>query len=667
MIAANDLSETDWQRLETLADEVVPSDAFYSASETGFREFMTRNWLDVLRGHDDGLRALLAGDDLRNHDWFVQRAAESYYSDAGNGGNYGNASFRMIGFSYDPAVEIPHELPHYQRPDIDQLRGHYPVIVIGAGAGGGVMARKLAEAGIEVLCIERGRYLNRADVPMDHLRNHRFSRYGHNVGPELDGNPRTLIAASGHTVERQPHQPGYGNNAMGVGGGTRVWGAQAWRFAPADFRLASDHGVPAGSSLADWPFDYAALAPHYDWAEYALGVAGEDGHRHAGARARPYPMPPHDDDLAATTLRAAAQQLGWTARAPPLAINSRDYDGRPPCSRNNLCVGFACPANARGGSQNTMLPKAMATGRFTLATELRVTRILANGTARVRGVHAQAADGRQREITADVVVVSAGAIESARLLLLSGFGNHSGHLGRHLQAHVYVGACGEFDAPLANGPGPGPNVATCQFNHGNPGIIGGGMLTNEYPMLPVQFWHARRHRAPAPWGLANKHWMTRAYRRTLTVMGPTQEIPNPEARVTLDPSVVDACGMPVARLSGSVHPETLRSARYLRERAREWLAAAGAREVEVFGAETGAYVSAGQHQAGTCRMGVDPVDAVTDPYGRVHHTDNLFVADAALHVSNGGFNPGLTVMALASRVADGLIDRLGARPPARQR
>ncbi len=151
----------------------------------------------------------------------------------------------MIDFVYRPQVDIPHELPPYDKPDISALAPHYEVIVIGSGAGGGVMARKLTEAGVKVLCLERGRYLNRADVPMDHLRNHRYSRYGHNVGPDLNGHPRVIVTASGRVLERKPHQGGYSNGAMGVGGGTRVWGAQAWRFAPLDFRLASYYGVPA--------------------------------------------------------------------------------------------------------------------------------------------------------------------------------------------------------------------------------------------------------------------------------------------------------------------------------------------------------------------------------------------------------------------------------------
>jgi choline dehydrogenase-like flavoprotein len=263
--------------------------------------------------------------------------------------------------------------------------------------------------------------------------------------------------------------------------------------------------------------------------------------------------------------------------------------------------------------------------------------------------------GFRKEIGGSRVVVSAGAIESARLLFVSEMGNHSDQLGRHLQAHLYTGAHAEFDQPLANVAGPGVTISTCQFNHGNQGIVGGGMIANDFPVLPIQFWATHQHRAPAPWGLANKQWMRDAYQHLQTVMGPTQEIPNPESRIQLDSGIKDRHGMPVAQLSGDMHPESIRTGLFMRERAGEWLAASGGVNIEIFGAETGAYVSAGQHQAGTCRMGDDPATSVTDSRGRVYEYENLYVADASLHVTNGGFNPGLTVMALASLVADGIL------------
>jgi choline dehydrogenase-like flavoprotein len=146
------------------------------------------------------------------------------------------------------------------------------------------------------------------------------------------------------------------------------------------------------------------------------------------------------------------------------------------------------------------------------------------------------------------------------------------------------------------------------------------------------------------------------YRRVVQVKGPVHEIPNPEARVTLDPGVVDRYGLRVARLSGVAHAETVNTARYMLGKARDWLAASGA--VSVWGDEPVSRLSAGQHQAGTARMGTDSHGSVTDPFGRVWGHDNLFVSDTALHPTNGGFNPVLTVMALAFRNAEHMLGAL---------
>src|SRR6185503_1026178 len=169
----------------------------------------------------------------------------------------------------------------------------YDVIIVGAGAGGGVAAGVLAEAGNRVLLLERGEQLSFEHDPHDHLRHQRYSRYGHNAGPDIHGNPRVRVDAQGQTRIIQPHEDGYQNNAATVGGGTRVYGAQAWRFLPQDFRMASIYGSPAGSSLADWPIRYKDLETYYERAEWEIGVAGDDA---ASARHWPrrkgYPMPP---------------------------------------------------------------------------------------------------------------------------------------------------------------------------------------------------------------------------------------------------------------------------------------------------------------------------------------------------------------------------------------
>jgi choline dehydrogenase-like flavoprotein len=266
-------------------------------------------------------------------------------------------------------------------------------------------------------------------------------------------------------------------------------------------------------------------------------------------------------------------------------------------------------------------------------------------------------DGKRHSPRAVVVICAAGAIETARLLLNSagphdplGLGNRHDQVGRHLQGHYYPSGFGLLPEPVYDGIGPGVTTATVRFNHGNPGVIGGGMLADEFIVLPIIFW-ARNLPPDLPrWGLANKHWMRDNYARVIRVTGPVQEIPSPDARVTLDPSVRDRWGISVARLSGTSHPETVRTAEYMYERAHEWLRAAGA--TQVWGKPPRLRISGGQHQAGTCRMGDDPRTSVVDRNCRVHGYENLYIADGSVHVTNGGFNPVLTILALAFRTAE---------------
>jgi choline dehydrogenase-like flavoprotein len=285
-----------------------------------------------------------------------------------------------------------------------------------------------------------------------------------------------------------------------------------------------------------------------------------------------------------------------------------------------------------------------------------VTTIDVDSGGRVCGVSYVGPTGEIEHARAEVVICAAGAIETARLLLNSrtahhrhGLGNDHDQVGRHLQGHYYPSAAGLMPEPIWDGLGPGPSTATCRFNHGNADVIGGGMLADEFVLLPIIF-AKRMIPADVPrWGQANKDFMREAYRRLLHVTGPVHEIASPDARVSLDPDVRDRWGMPVARLSGTTHPETVRTAAFMAQRAKEWLIASGAQQIWSRKPVLG--LSAGQHQAGTCRMGDDPETSVVDRWGRVHGHDNLYVADASMHVTNGGFNPVLTILALAFRTA----------------
>jgi len=517
-------------------------------------------------------------------------------------------------------------------------------IIIGAGAGGGIAACVLAEAGKTVLVLERGRSLSFADVPRDHLRNHRLSQYGHGTGPDLVGNPRVF-----NGKVRNPIQGGYNNNASCVGGGTLVYGMQAWRFHPLDFKMASTYGVPEGSSLADWPISYEDLEPYYERAEWEIGVSGSPPAPEMPAR-RDYPMPQVPYTTKAKRLLEGTRKLGWAVQATPMLINSVPRDGRDACIECQHCVGFACPSNSKNGTWNTVIPRALATGRCTLEPQSFVTKLRKSAGGRVTGVEYRDSDGNLKTADADVVVLAGGAIETARLLLNSKIGGDA--VGRNLQGHYYAVAGGYMPDKIWDGQGPGVSISVLKFNHGNDGVIGGAMMSDDFIMLPIHFAKAFRPPEVPLWGQAHKDWM-KCYPRFLQVGGPVHEIPSAECRVQVSRSVRDKWGVPVASLSGTTHPATVDTTRYMIGRAKEWLVASGAGSI--YANEPGLGLSAGQHQAGTCRMGVDPRDSAVDLRCRVHGHDNLFVADSSVHVTNGGFNPVLTIMAMSYRTSDGIV------------
>lgn len=669
----------DEVRLAAVVDRIMPADRDPGAIGFGALDYLRRHFADVPAEREliaDGLASLPTDtpDDaalatVEGAAWFrrlVELVAEGAYADPGNGGNPGAASWRMVGYDHG----LPEGPTGPEPRDGQPARGYsgtldYDVIVVGAGAGGGVAAGVLAEAGKHVLVLERGLMRSYADSGhRDHLRNHRLSLYGHNTGPALEGNPRVFVDRNGVEHVVAPHDGRYHNNAAAVGSGTLVYAAQAWRFHRDDFRMASLYGVPEGSSLVDWPISYDELAPWYERAEWEIGVSGQgSAHSHEGPRARDYPMPPLPDSLAVPVLRRGAEALGISTTRPPLAINSVPRDGREACIACGSCYGFPCPSDAKSGTQNTMVRRALATGRCTLVTGAMVRRIETNQAGRVTGVRFTDVDGAEHLVRAKAVVLAGGAIETARLLLNSpsarepeGLGNGRDLVGRNLQGHVYSVAFGLFDEHVHGGRGPGARIATTAWNHGNPGVIGGGMLTDDFVHPPVIFWKSALPPEQKRWGADAKDFMRERYTHVMRISGPVHEIPTSVSRVSVAGGVRDRWGLPVARLSGAVHAETTRTAHYMHARAHDWLRASGAQRT--WGAAPNPGLSAGQHQAGTCRMGTDPADSVTDMGARVWGHDNLYIADGSVHPTNGGFNPVLTIMAMAFRTADGVARAL---------
>ncbi len=534
---------------------------------------------------------------------------------------------------------------------------HVNVVVVGAGAGGGVVAKELSVAGLSVVLLERGGWPVFEGHDHDELSAQFYGVLRNAYGPDDERHRRVIKDSSGAWRTVTPTSGSFGVIGANVGSGTATYGAMAWRFLPQDFRMRSIYGTPEGSTLDDWPIAYEDLEPCYEKAEWEIGVSGNDiGNPFAPQRRKPLPMPPHPWNRVASRLEPAARRLGWHPIPIPMLRNTVPYGGRPACIHCRYCSGYACEVNAKNGTHNTVIPAALATGNCRLETHAVASEVIIDDRGRAGGVRYFDAKNRARTQTADVVVVSCAAIETARLLLNSrsrlfpnGAGNRHDWVGRNLQDHAYTGANGLFEEEVYDDVGPGAQVAICNFNHDNKGLRGGGYLCNQFICLPYAFTRRRPPGEPG-WGKAHKDFQRRYFKRFIGIHGPVQEMPVFDARVEVDPEVQDFWGIPVARISGQRHPDDIELCRFMSSKAEAWLKEAGA--TRIWRSIPGRTVVASAHQAGTCRMGNDPKTSVATRYGQVHDIDNLFLADGSLHVTNGGFNPVLTIMALGYWVSD---------------
>ncbi|MGC9342394.1 MAG: GMC family oxidoreductase [Bacteroidales bacterium] len=538
---------------------------------------------------------------------------------------------------------------------------HINAIVIGAGASGGVVAKELATAGLSVVLFERGDWPVYDKHITDELISQRTQVLGSAFGPDAKKNPRVYVRPDGSRKITTPIDGPYHHVAACVGSGTVSYGAMAWRYMPEDFKMKSTYGTIEGSTLDDWPISYDDLEPYYEKAEWEIGVAGDDSENPFGPmRNRDYPMPPFEQNKDGVILTAASKRLGLHPFPIPMLRNSVPYNNRPACIRNRTCVGYQCPVDAKNGTHNTVIPTAIKTGNCEVRINCKVAEILSHPGGNVKGVRYFDENDREQIQSADIVVVAASATESARLLLNSktnlfpnGLGNNNDWVGRNFQGHSYTGAYGIFDQEIKTYTGPGATFGICDFNHHNEGIIGGGLLANEFNRMPYLFSQTRPP-GSARWGKEHKAYQVNNIKKTAELHGPIQEMPKYDIRVFIDPTVKDFWGIPVLAMSGTRHPLDHEHCKFLSSKAEEILIEAGAAYTwQAVGGKGGP--SGGQHQCGTIRMGNDPETSIVNKYGQVHDIDNLFVADASVFVTGGGFNPVLTIMAMGYYVSDFIV------------
>ena len=514
------------------------------------------------------------------------------------------------------------------------------VLVIGAGAAGSVASRYLAEAGFSVVCLEQGGWVNPSDFPGDKREYELLTRFHWHPNPNVRGRPGDYPC----DVTESDLE---GRMFSGVGGTTLIYAAQWVRQLPSDFRVRSLDGV-----AVDWPFTYEDLESYYVRVERDCAVSGLGGNP-AYPPGEPPPLPPLPINEAGRRAAHGMNKLGWHWWPGCHAIASRPEGNLSQCARLGTCM-HGCPEGAKASFDLTHWPAALASGAR-LVTGARVTRITTGSGARATGAVYVDEDGQEHHERADVVILAANGVGTARLLLLSassdfpeGLANSSGLVGKNLMMHPYASVLGIYDEDLRSWMGPnGQLIQSMEFYETDEarGFVRGGK------------WSARPTGGPldalTPYG--GVIWGPNLHDRVSARVGRSiewgfiaEDLPEESNRVELDPSLTDRFGTPAPRLVYRTSKNTLAMIDFHVGRMSEAHEAAGAVDTIT---PTVPYRASG-HLLGTARMGDDPATSVVDGFGRAHDIPNLFVCDGSVFPTSSGVNPTATIAAIALRCAE---------------
>jgi choline dehydrogenase-like flavoprotein len=496
------------------------------------------------------------------------------------------------------------------------------VVVIGSGAGGGVLANELAQRGIDVVCLEAGRRLAPGDIVNDEA--------------EMFGKLTWLDPRIG-TGQAIPPFPVW--TCKTVGGTTMHWTASCPRMQPHEFRARSTYGDIPDTNLVDWPVSAGDMDHWYSRAEARMGVTGTHG----------IPRLPGNNNY--KVLAAGARKLGYSdVDTNNVAINPVARDGRGACLQTGFCTS-GCVVQAKWSTLYTEIPRAEQTGHFELRPESMAVAIGHDGHGRASEVRYLDAAGKLRRQKARAVCVAGNAVETTRLLLNScserfpnGLANSSDQVGRNYMRHFIAGVVGEMPGAvnLHRGAHQAGIVKDERGNDPKRGFVG-GILMLTVPFAPEIF---AKFLYPGGWGEEVARTLEN-YDHLAAMLLHGEDLPQQSNRITLHPEQKDAYGLPVPVVHYEEHPNTTRMKAYALEKGRAVYEALGAEKVH-----TMVNVLPATHNMGTARMGNDPATSVCNPWGQSHDVPNLFVSDGSLMPTVGCENPTLTIVALVLRQAE---------------
>lgn len=548
----------------------------------------------------------------------------------------------------------------------------FDVVVVGSGASGGWVAKQLTESGLRVAVLEAGRKLDPSVDFTEHKQPYDMPLRGRRFGPASTQQEQLIqkqcyqcdeythhlfIKDTEHPYTTPRDRPFLWIRGRHVGGKSVTWARQSYRLSDYDFKAAGKDGFDQ-----DWPISYQEIAPYYDRVEKFVGVSGQaenlpqlpDGQF----------LPPMQLSCGEQLLRnAVKQKFGRTVTIGRVAILTADLNGRPKCHYCGPC-SRGCTTGSYYSSPASTLPAAEATGRLTLVPNAVVSHIVVDDRGKCKGVYyVDRLTRHHREVFAKVVVLCASTLESTRIMLNSrsarysnGIANSSGMLGHYLMDHVMGGGASGILPVLKGTPdtrGNRPNgIYIPRFQN---------IDSKHDKFLRGYGFQGSAHEST--WGHAfglpgfgagfkravkeNRPW-------SVNLGGFGECLPRYENFCELDKKEVDNWGIPVLHISVAFGDNERRMVEDMAVTAAEMLTAAGAQNVS-----SRANISPpglAIHEVGTARMGNNPKTSVVNKWQQAHDVKNLFVMDGAVYPGSACQNPTITIMALASRACDYLVE-----------
>ena len=575
------------------------------------------------------------------------------------------------------------------------------VVTVGVGLTGTILAKELADSGLKVVGLERGRWRDTdPDFAMPGAHDELKYVRRHELMQDLSKETLTFRNAMSETALPM-RQLGSFLPGEGVGGAAVHWGGLTWRFLPWDFetnsRTLARYGknqVAEDCTMQDWGVSYDELEPHFDRFEYLYGISGKAGNLQGkiipggnpfeGPRSREYPNPPLKTAYSSALFAKAAHTMGYKPFPVPTGANSRPYKNEYGATINacvycGYCQFFGCEMGAKASPQTAVLPALMQNKNFELRTLCNVVKVNLDSEKK-RAVSVTYVDSRGREFEqpADLVLLTSYVLNNTRLMLLSGIGKpydpvaNTGVVGRNYAYQTPSSVTLFFEDKNFNsfmGAG-GLGLAIDEFNgdnfdHSGLGFIGGGfMQAGSNGARPIEV-------RPVPqgtprWGPEWKKAVAKYFNRSfsITIQGACQSYRT--NYLDLDPAYRDAYGLPLLRMTFDRHENETRMSVWLTNKAAEIAKAIGPAKMTV-SPRTGKYTIVpyqSTHNTGGAVVGADPQTSAVNKYLQSWDVPNVFVVGASAFPQNGGYNPTGTVGALTFQALEAIKTKYSKRPGA---